>query len=105
MPADRLSYPSASEVLVLDINHAPRNAVPMWGEGRWGGCFNPDENVGLFLHAGRLRGHLDWWGMNTVIYLPGQRVAVERSWARDREATGVVTGPLAMRVTESGWKA
>ncbi|MCW2620596.1 MAG: hypothetical protein JWL64_198 [Frankiales bacterium] len=89
----------------LDRNRAPRHAVPMWSETRWNGCYNPEQGVGLFLHAGRLRGHLDWWWAQTAIYLPGGRMAVERSWVRSPDDVGVKTASLDLRVLEHGWSA
>ncbi|MET0984775.1 MAG: hypothetical protein ABW034_05135 [Steroidobacteraceae bacterium] len=89
----------------MDSNRKPRHEVPMWSETRWGGCYNPDQGVGLYLHAGRYRGNLDWWWAQTAIYLPGGRVAVERSWIRNTCETGVKTSSLDLRALEKGWSA
>jgi hypothetical protein len=89
----------------LDTNCKPNHKVPMWNETRWGGCFNPEQGVGLFLHAGRLRGNLDWWWAQTAIYLPGGRVAVERSWIRNKSDIGVKTASIDLRAERVGWSA
>lgn len=89
----------------LDTNVKAKYDVPMWSETRWGGCYNPKEGVGLFLHAGRLRGNLDWWWVQTAIYLPGERVAVERSWVKNPDEMGVNTPSLVLRTAEIGWSA
>lgn len=89
----------------MDINRPPNHEVPMWSETRWNGCYNPEQGVGLFLHAGRLRGNLDWWWAQTAIYLPGGRVAVERSWVRKPDDIGVKTASLDLRVEKEGWSA
>lgn len=89
----------------MDINRAAKKDVPLWSETRWTGCFNPEQGVGLFLHAGRLRGNLDWWWAQTAIYLPGGRVAVERSWVRDPGEIGVKTASLDLRAESEGWSA
>jgi hypothetical protein len=91
---------------MVDTNRKPKHDVPMWSETRWGGCYNPDEGVGLYIHAGRFRGHLDWWWAQTAIYLPGGRVAVERSWIRNTSEMGVKTASLHLRSEEKGgWSA
>lgn len=89
----------------MDINRQPKHDVPMWSGTRWGGCFNPDAGVGLYLHAGRLRNNLDWWWAQTAIYLPGGRVAVERSWIRNASEAGVKTASLDLRAEAKGWSA
>jgi hypothetical protein len=89
----------------MDLNRKPNHDVAMWSETRWNGCFNPDQGVGLFLHAGRLRNNLDWWWAQTAVYLPGGRVAVERSWVRNPHEFGVNTASLNVRVEAQGWSA
>ena len=78
----------------MDINRKANHDIPMWSETRWCGCYNPEQGVGLFLHAGRLRNNLDWWWAQTAIYLPGERVAVERSWVKNPDEIGVKTAEL-----------
>ncbi len=89
----------------MDTNRTPNHDLPMWSETRWAGCSDPEQGVGLFLHAGRLRGNLDWWWAQTAIYLPGGRLAVDRSWVRCPDAVGVKTASLDLRVEEEGWSA
>lgn len=89
----------------MDLNRTPEHGVPKWSETRWGGCFNPEQGVGLYLHAGRLRGELEWWWAQTAIYLPDGRVAVERSWVHRPDPVGVATPSLDLRMRESGWSA
>jgi hypothetical protein len=89
----------------MDINCKAKHDVPMWSETRWAGCYNPEQSVGLFLHAGRLRGNVDWWWAQTAIYLPGGRVAVDRSWVRNPDDIGVKTANLDLRAEQQGWSA
>lgn len=89
----------------MDLNFKANHNVPMWNETRWGGCYNPEQGVGLYLHAGRLRSNLGWWWAQTVIYLPDDRIAVERSWVRNVIEDGVKTASLDLRVTNEGWTA
>ncbi|MBU1054701.1 MAG: hypothetical protein KKC46_12885 [Proteobacteria bacterium] len=89
----------------MDINFKAKHEVPMWNETRWGGCYNPKQGVGLYLHAGRLRGNLDWWWAQTIIYMPDDRIAVERSWVRNLVEDGVKTSSLDLRVRNKGWSA
>lgn len=90
---------------VVDLNRTPERDVPMWSETRWAGCFDPDAGSGLFLHAGRLRGDLDWWWAQVAVYLPDGQVAVERSWVHQTVDDGVRTPSLDLRVHERGWSA
>lgn len=89
----------------MDSNCKINHETPMWSETRWAGCFNPEQGVGLFLHAGRLRGNLNWWWAQTVIYLPDGRVAVERSWVQNPGEIGVKTASLDLRAENEGWSA
>ena len=89
----------------MDINVKPSYDVPMWSETRFIAAYNPQQGVGLFLHAGRLRNHLDWWWAQTVIYLPDGRIAVDRAWARNPDDTGVKTANLDLRPEPGGWSA
>ena len=89
----------------MDINCKTKYDVPMWSETRWAGCYNPEQGVGLFLHAGRLRGNVDWWWAQTAIYLPGGRVAVDRSWVKNPDEIGVKTPTLDLRAEKTGWSA
>jgi hypothetical protein len=80
----------------VDRNLEPDRVTPTWSETRWNGCWNPDAGVGLYLHMGRCRHDLDLWWAQTVAYLPGGRVAVDRSWGRQPDDLGVRTGPFAL---------
>ena len=44
-------------------NRTPRRGVAAWSETKWFGCWNADDGVGLFVHAGRYRDNLDLWWM------------------------------------------
>ena len=89
----------------MDINRVAQKDVPLWNETRWAGCFNPDAGVGLFIHVGRLRGNLDWWWAQTVIFLPGDRIAVERSWVKNPDKFGVKTASLELRMERKDRKS
>lgn len=64
-------------------NRTPRREVTAWSETKWFGCWNPDDGVGLFVHAGRYRDDLDLWWIQAVAYLPDGTLAVDRSWGTD----------------------
>jgi hypothetical protein len=77
----------------------------MWNETRWHGCWNADQEVGLFLHVGRFRADLDMWWAQSVAYLPGRRLLVDRSWGRVPDKDGVRIGNLDISLAENGWSA
>ena len=61
-------------------NRNPRRDVTAWSETKWFGCWNSEDGVGLFVHAGRYRDDLDLWWIQAVAYLPDGTLAVDRSW-------------------------
>lgn len=75
----------------MERNVTARPDIRNWSETRWLGTWNPDAGVGLYLHAGRFRHDIDLWWAQTVVYLPGGKVAVDRSWGRDVDERGVRT--------------
>jgi hypothetical protein len=84
----------------MERNVPARHDITNWSETRWLGSWNPDEGVGLYLHAGRFRRDVDLWWAQTVAYLPGGEVAVDRSWARERTDEGVQTSVFELLVPE-----
>ncbi len=72
-------------------------------------CFlttwNPDEGVGMFLHAGRCPQDVDLWWAQAIVYLPGEKVAMDRSWGRCPDGTSVRTGNFTIRMDNplKGW--
>jgi hypothetical protein len=88
-----------------DLNLEPNRAVPRWSETRWNGCWNPDEGVGLYLHMGRFRHDLDLWWAQTIAYLPGGMLAVDRSWGRSDRSALVSTGVFTLENTAHGWNS
>jgi len=87
----------------VDYNAHPKYETPLWNETRWNGCWNPDEGVGLYIHAGRFRKDLDLWWIQTVAYLPDGQLAVERSWSRSSHNHGVGSDTLDLTMTDTGW--
>jgi hypothetical protein len=88
-----------------DANVEPKYDVPLWNETRWNGCWNPDEGVGVYLHAGRYRADLDMWWAQVAAYLPGGQLCVERLWGRSANPAGVSIGGLELAVGDDGWTA
>jgi hypothetical protein len=72
-------------------------------------CFltswNPIEEVGLFLHAGRCPQDLDMWWAQAVAYLPDGKLAIDRSWGRSPGKDTVETGNFQIRMDNPllGW--
>jgi hypothetical protein len=87
----------------MDRNVEAKPDVPMWSETRWNGCWNAAEGVGLYLHMGRLRKDVDLWWAQTVAYLPGERLVVDRCWGRNPNELGVTLGGFDLTCTEDGW--
>jgi hypothetical protein len=95
----------AAKFTASDPNVQPKRDVPLWSETRWNGCWNPEQGVGLYLHAGRFRRDLDVWWAQAVAYLPDGRVTVDRPFAVNRNPSGVTVGNLDWTVTDDGWEA
>jgi hypothetical protein len=87
----------------MDLNVEPRHDVPLWNEARWCGCWNPEEGVGLYLHAGRFRQELDLWWVQVGVYLPDGQLCVDRLWGRNAIENGVKVGAFELEMTENGW--
>jgi hypothetical protein len=66
----------------VERNVATDHETKNWSETRWLGSWNPDEGVGFYLHAGRFRHDVDLWWVQSVVYLPEGKLAVDRSWGR-----------------------
>jgi hypothetical protein len=88
----------------MDINIAePKYDVPLWNEARWNGCWNGEDGVGLYLHAGRYRGDIDLWWAQVAAFLPGRGLCVERLFGPNESGAGVRLGGLRLEMTEDGW--
>ena len=91
---------------VLDLNLEPNRTIPRWSETRWNGCWCPEDGVGLYLHMGRFRHDLDIWWAQTVAYLPGGELVVDRSWCTGSEDRSQLRSNVyALENTESGWRS
>jgi hypothetical protein len=91
--------------MTADLNVAPKHDVPLWSETRWNGCWNSEQGVGLYIHAGRFRHDLDFWWAQAVAYLPDGCLAVDRAFGPDSSQAGVRVGNLDLSITDSGWSA
>jgi hypothetical protein len=80
----------------------PDREAPRCSETVWLGTWNADAEVGLFVHVGRSQQDLDLWWAQTVAFLPGGRLAVDRSHGRSPEPNTIGTGNLTIRVEEPG---
>jgi len=83
-------------------NRTPRRDVTAWSETKWFGCWNPEDGVGLFVHAGRYRDDLDLWWIQAVAYLPDGTLAVDRSWGSDPDEWSVSSHVFTVRGTPEG---
>jgi hypothetical protein len=97
--------PAATVSTTSDLNLEPNHDVARWNETRWNGCWNADEGVGLYLHAGRYRADLDMWWVQVVAYLPDRQLCVDRFFGRNTSTAGVRVGGLDVAMTENGWTA
>lgn len=89
---------------VIDVNIAePVRDIPAWNETRWNGIWSPEQGVGLYLHAGRLRADLDMWWAQVLAYLPGRELVVDRFYGRNPNELGVRFGGFDLSMTDDGW--
>ncbi|MDT7587336.1 MAG: hypothetical protein QOE32_4886 [Pseudonocardiales bacterium] len=82
-----------------------RRDVPGYGETCFLTTWNPTDGVGLFLHAGRCPQDVDLWWAQSLAYLPGGKIAVDRSWGRSRDGGAIQTGNFTIRMDNplKGW--
>jgi hypothetical protein len=73
--------------------------VPGYNETAFLTSWSPDAGAGLFLHVGRCQQDLDMWWAQTLAYLPGGRIAADRSYGRSPAGTAVQTGNLLLEMT------
>ena len=73
--------------------------VPGHSETAFLSSWNPTLGVGVFLHVGRCQQDLDMWWAQTLAYLPGGRVASDRSYGRSPDGTAVRTGNLLLELS------
>jgi hypothetical protein len=78
----------------MDPNATPEYDVDRWNETRFFGYWSPTANIGMFVHAGRLRRDLDLWWSHLGVFLPDGTVAVDRQWCRNTEPRGLVNHNL-----------
>jgi hypothetical protein len=83
-------------------NRTPRRDVTAWSETKWFGCWNAEDGVGLFVHAGRYRDDLDLWWIQAVAYLPDGTLAFDRSWGGDPDEWTVSSHVCTLRGEPGG---
>jgi hypothetical protein len=81
--------------------------APGYSETCFLSTWNPDERVGLFVHAGRSPQDIHLWWAQVLAYLPDATVAADRSWGRSNSPDVLATGNLTIRMGEAGggWTA
>lgn len=72
----------------LDKLGTPRNDIPDWNETLFLALWNPDEGVGVWMHAGVHQEDRDLWWVQTYALLPDGVVLADRSYARLRHGGG-----------------
>lgn len=77
-----------------DLLHVPPVDQPGWSETMYFHVWSIEQNVGVFVHAGRWPGDLDLWWAQTIAMLPDGRLLVDRSWGRAIDNRGPATGNL-----------
>jgi hypothetical protein len=80
-------------------NVDPRADSPRWSETKWVGCWNPDDQVGLYVHLGRFPLDRSLWWVQTIVYLPDGTMVVDRSWGRAPDPNTVTTGAFELHGT------
>lgn len=83
-----------------DLLHAPPPDAPTWSETMYFHVWNPDEGVGIFVHAGRWPGDRELWWAQTIALLPDGELLVDRSWGRAADDRGPATGNLRVECVE-----
>lgn len=81
----------------VDVNHYCRNATPeyhnlLWSETHLWSVWNPNQGVGLFVHAGTTPEDPDLWWAQVFAYLPDGWAVADRSWGRASDRRGPTTG-------------
>ena len=79
----------------LEFPHPPQDAEN-WTEYQYFFAYDPDQDVGMSLHIGRLVADLSIWRGILYIFLPGDEVLVRRCSGRGDHPRGVVAGPLSV---------
>jgi hypothetical protein len=84
----------------LDLLHDVHPGMPHWSETMYFHVWNPDAEVGVFIHVGRWPTDLDlWWGQ-VIAMLPDGELLADRSWGRAPDNRGPATGNLRIECVE-----
>ena len=86
----------------VDRLYAPQYDVKNYSETMWFTVWSPKNGVGLFLHTGRVNGHIDLWWARAIAYLPNGRLVVDRSFGHAIDDSGPRTGNLTIQNISSG---
>ena len=83
--------------------HDPDYDDPLWSETHFWSCWNPEQGVGFFIHAGPAPEDHDVWWSQVMMYLPQRRVLADVSWGRaPDDRAGPATGNFRARSPELG---
>ena len=99
LPAGEIGNPHGVPAEMDRVMALPRDIPDGYSETAFLTSWNPDAGVGLFLHVGRCQQDLDLWWAQTLAYLPGGRVAADRSYGRCADGNAVQTGNLRLEMT------
>ena len=78
----------------------PQFNVPGWSETHYWAIWNPDANVGVYVHLGTDPQDITLWWAQVFAYLPGGMVVADRSFGRSPDRRGPNTGNFQARCTE-----
>lgn len=73
---------------------------PLWAEFAAGFAYDPDENIGLWVHIGRNAADPGVCRASVGIYLPDGELLVARTSGRNTDRFGQTAGPAVLRCVE-----
>ncbi len=95
----------------IDIDHYKIMGVPPQGDAAWSethywAIWNPEQNIGVYVHMGVDEVDKYLWWAQVFAYLPNGIIVADRSWGRSEDRLGPRTGNFSAICTEplKRWK-
>jgi hypothetical protein len=83
-----------------DAVQPPATDVPLWNETWFFSTWSPENEIGLFVHAGVHPTDPTVWYAQVIVYLPGEELLVDRSFGRSTPGQGPSTGSFTVTIEE-----